>query len=140
MKATRKAERLAFMLCAYSIATGACNNFLLGSAAPAEDRRNRAQQDLQIEPRRPVVDILEIELHPAVEVDLVAAADLPQTRQSRLHRQPPAMPPVVRRHFLRNRRPRADETHVALEHVPELRELVERELAQHAADRRHARI
>src|SRR3954451_10519568 len=109
-----------YALIAYARTIG--DNFLLGGAAAAQHRRNRAQQDLQIEPWRPVVDVLQVELHPAVEVDLVAAADLPETRQSRLHRQPPPMPPVVRRHFLRNWRPRTDEAHVALEHIPELRQ------------------
>ena len=50
------------------------------------------------------------------------------------------MPPVIRRHFLGDRRARADQAHVAFEHVPQLRQFVERELAQHAADGGDARI
>ncbi len=37
-------------------------------------------------------------------------------------------------------RARADEAHLALEHVPELRELVEARASQEAADARHARV
>ena len=36
--------------------------------------------------------------------------------------------------------PRADDRHVAAQHVPELRQLVEVEAAQPAADRRRARV
>src|SRR6266571_7774630 len=112
----------------------------LRRALAGENCGDRSQQNLQVEARRPVIDVIEVELHPAIEVNRVAAADLPETRQSRFHRKAPAMPPVIRRDFLRNGWPRSDETHVALEHVPELRDLVERELAQPAADAGDARI
>src|SRR5207237_10726404 len=112
----------------------------LGCAAAEEDGGDGAEQDLQIERGRPVVDVLQIELHPAIEVDVVAAADLPETRQSGLHRQAAAMPPLIRADFLRNRRTRADETHVAFEDVPELRQLIERELPEETSDGGDARI
>src|ERR1043165_5011502 len=113
----------AFMECGYSIRDGRRGK-VLRSAASAEHGRNRAQEDLEVEGRRPVVDVLQVELHPAVEVDLVAAADLPEARQARLHRQPPAVPPVVRRDLLGDRRAGAAEAHVALPHRPEVRALI----------------
>src|SRR5258708_3585740 len=69
--------------------------FALRSPPSRQNRRNRAQQDLQIERRRPVVDVLQVELHPAIEVDVIAAADLPEARQSWLHRQPAPVPAVI---------------------------------------------
>ncbi len=47
---------------------------------------------------------------------------------------------MIRAHFFRNRRARPDEAHVALEHIPELRKLVEREAPQNSANPRDARI
>src|SRR6266498_796181 len=116
------------------------NNFLLGGAASAQHRRNRPQQYLEIQPRRPVVDVLQVELHPAVEVDLVAAAHLPEAREAGLHRQPAAVPAVVRGHLLGDGGAGADQAHVALQHVQELRQLVERELPEDTADRGDARV
>src|SRR6266536_1857922 len=96
--------------------------------APArQNGRNRPQQNLQIQRRRPVVDVLQVELHPVIEIDLVPAADLPETSQARLHGEAAAVPAAVRLHLFRDRRARPDQAHVALEHIPELRQLVERE-------------
>ncbi len=47
---------------------------------------------------------------------------------------------MVAGHFLGDGRARTDQAHVALEHVPELRQLVEGELAQQAANGRDPRI
>ena len=52
----------------------------------------------------------------------------------------PAVPGLVLLDLVRQRRARPDQRHVASEHVPELRQLVEARLAQEAAERRHARI
>ena len=49
----------------------------------------------------------------------------------------PVLEPVV---VALRQRPRADERHLAAQHVEQLRQLVEREAAQEAADRRHARV
>src|ERR1043166_792333 len=100
----------------------------LTRAFTGQNRGDGAEEDLEVERRRPVVDVLQVELHPAVEVDVVAAADLPEAREPRLHRQPSSVPPVIRRDLLGDRRPRPDQAHVALQDVPELRDLIEREL------------
>ena len=50
------------------------------------------------------------------------------------------MPGLVLLDFVRQRRPRPDERHVAAQHVPELRQLVEAGLAQNVPDRRDPRI
>ena len=96
---------------------------------------------LQVEPQRPVVDVLEIHPHPVVEVaDPVAAAHLPQARDARPHAQLPLVPQLVALELVRERRARADQAHVSLEHAPQLRQLVQAVLAQEAPERRHARI
>ena len=55
-------------------------------AGSIENRRNRLEKDLGIHPERPVVNIFEVEIHPLVECRIVAAANLPETSKSRLHR------------------------------------------------------
>ena len=75
-----------------------------------------------------------------VEVRVAAAADLPQAGDAGLHRQPAAVPQVVARDLVGERRPRADEAHLAAEHVPQLGQLVERGPPQEAADPRDARV
>lgn len=54
--------------------------------ASGEDRRDRLEQNLQIEQWRPRIDVLEIELHPAVEIELTPPLDLPQAGEPGAHR------------------------------------------------------
>ena len=63
------------------------------ASAPSREQ-NRGygfEQDLEILGERPRVDVLEVELYPVVEVDLVSSVDLPQTGDSRAHRDPPTL-------------------------------------------------
>src|SRR5690606_30540216 len=113
---------------------------LLRSASPAQDGGDRAEDELDVEPQRPVVDVAKVEAHPVLEVDLVSPRDLPEAGESRPGAQASALPPLVALHLACDGRTRTDEAHVALEHVQELRQLIEAELAKDAADRRHARI
>ena len=58
----------------------------------------------------------------------------------RAHAEPPAVVDLVLIDLAGHRRARSDEAHVADEHVQELRQLVDRVLAQDPAHPRHARI
>ena len=73
-------------------------------------------------------------------VQLRAAADLPEAGHPGLDRE--ALEPVRRvvLDLVGDRRARADERHVAAQHVPQLRQLVEARLAQEAPDARDARV
>src|SRR5207247_8571004 len=64
----------------------------------------------------------------------------PPPRQSAAHPQARSLPLLVLLHLARNGGAWAYQRHVAAEDVPQLRPLVDRELAQIAADRRQARI
>jgi hypothetical protein len=67
--------------------------------------------------------------------DVVAAADLPQAGQAGLHAQAAAVGEVVETAgFIDRERAGADEAHFAAEHVEELGELIEAELAKPASD------
>src|SRR5262249_8379105 len=100
-----------------------------------QNHRHRAEQDLDVEAERPSIDVSEIQTHPVLEVHAVAAGDLPEAGDSRLHGEAPALPALVLLDLLRDRRARPDEAHVALEHVPELRQLVDGEAPDPPADR-----
>src|SRR5690606_16010595 len=103
---------------------------------PPDHHRNRLQQDLQIQPQIPVPDVLQVQRRPLVEVrDLGTALHLPEARDPGDHRQLPVLPRLERRELLRRRRTRADQAHVPLQHAPELRQLVQAELAQPPTDR-----
>ena len=84
--------------------------------------------------------VAQVEAHHLVERRAAAAGHLPQAGD-------PGLASSTRRQcqrlvlldLVRERRPRSDERHVAAQHVPELRQLVEAGLAQDAADRRDPR-
>src|ERR687885_657201 len=88
-----------------------------------EERERRAREDLQVEPRRAVLDVPDVELDPLVPRQPRAAVDLRPAGDPRLHVQPPALVRRVLLHLVAKRRPRSDQAHVATQHVPELRDL-----------------
>src|SRR4051812_5924854 len=113
------------------------------SACPfrAHDHEQRAREDPEVEPQRPVRDVRQVELHPSIEArDVVSSADLPETGDPRDHGQSLRLPSRVCSDFARRRRPGTDEAHVTHQDVPQLRELVEAVLAQEATERRRPRI
>src|SRR5574340_660715 len=69
----------------------------------AEHRGDGLEADADVVPERPLVDVLEVELHPTVEVDLVAAADLPDAGDAGLHGEAAARPPRSSRREARSR-------------------------------------
>lgn len=91
-------------------------------------------------PEAPVADVPGVELEAAVEADVVAAADLPEAGDAgRGH----ADDGQVVAYFLfltRQVRAWADETHLALDDVEDLRQFVEAVLADELADLRDARV
>src|SRR5262245_5591118 len=113
---------------------------VLARASAAENGGNGLEQDLEVQSQRPVVDVLQVQLPPLLEVDGVAPRDLPEAGEARPDAEAPARPELVLLDFGRDGRTGADEAHVPLEDVPHLGELVEAELPEEAADLRHAGI
>src|SRR5687767_10615645 len=106
----------------------------------AEDGRQRAQQDREVHPYRPVVDVPQIELRALVEVAVEARADLPQSRYTRFDRKASAVPKVIPLDLARRCRAGPDDAHVTAQDVEELGQLVEAEASQPPTRRRDARI
>ena len=101
---------------------------------------NRRREDHQVETERPVVDVVEVEPSIGAEVRIVACLHLPQTGHTGWHAQSVEQSVVELRHLVGQRRPRPHEAHLAAQHVPQLRQLVERRGAKHTSDARHTRV
>src|SRR5437870_873250 len=118
----------------------------LPPTAPQQHHRHGAEHDLRVLERRLPPDVLEVVAHFAAHViygRVVSLVDLRQAGDAR----PNALTPLVALDLLAQvhedrglLRPRADHVHVAHEDVEQLGQLVEPELPQHPAERRHPRI
>src|SRR4051794_3098131 len=92
---------------------------------PAEERERRAEEDAQIEERRAMLHVPDVEVYPLRPRQLRAAVDLRPPRDAGLDLQAPALMLVVPLDLVAERRSRADHAHVTAQHVPELGQLVE---------------
>src|SRR5688500_6169865 len=96
-------------------------------SAPAQDGRQRAQQDLRVQPDRAVVDVLRVEAHDLLEVGHGAPAIyLPEAGKARSYLEAAEMVRLVRREVFHEEGARPDQAHIAANDVPQLRQLVER--------------
>ena len=89
---------------------------------------------------RPVLEVREVEPDEVVEREAGAAGDLPEAGHARKHRVAAAVPVLEQLVVAKRQRPRPDEAHLALQHVHDLRDLVEREAPQEAADAGDTRV
>src|SRR4029453_6524950 len=100
----------------------------------------RQHQDSQIEPQRPVVDVIEVVLYPLLETTVpTQIVDLPPTGDACL----PQMLLHVARDLLAKTLDEfgplgtgTDERHLAFQNIDQLRQFVEARASQHPADRR----
>ena len=107
----------------------------------AEDGRDPGtQDDRDVEPDRPVLEIREVQPDQIVEGQAGAAGDLPETRDTGQHQVPLPMPRCEQLVVAERQRAWADEAHLPAQDVEHLRQLVDREPAQHPPDARHAGV
>src|SRR5260370_15863066 len=99
-----------------------------------ENARNSQQQNFPIEAKRPGIDILHVHFHPLFEIHIVAAGQRPEAGEPGPHAQPSSLPTLILFHLVRDRRTRAHQRHVAFEHVPQLRPLINGEFPQNTPD------
>ena len=107
-----------------------------GAARLAHQRRNRAQDQLDVTPEAPVGDVQVVQHQHLRERHLAAAADLPEAGQAGGEVEPAQAPVVHELVLVRDQRAGADQAHLTAQDVPELRELVDGVLAQEPADAR----
>src|SRR5689334_5012231 len=101
---------------------------------------DRLQHDEDIVGKGHGLDVLQVQLDPALEGDVASAADLPETGEAGLDGQAAPRARVVLFYFRGHGRARADDRHVAAQDVEKLRHLVNAELADESADPGDARI
>src|SRR5580704_13479097 len=112
----------------------------LAGAAAREDHGQRLQDELEVLPQAPVIDVLHVQVHPLLERDLIATAHLPDARQAGSNGKPPALPGLVLRDLYGDRRARTHDAHLAAEDIDELGKLVDAVLADETADPGDARV
>src|SRR5437764_907771 len=95
-------------------------------AAPANDRDEGPPEDVEVETEARVVDVPDVERELLLPRDRVPAAHLGEPGDPRAHVVTSRLLGGVALEVLHQERARPDERHVAAEHVPELRQLVER--------------
>src|SRR5437660_6927888 len=96
----------------------------------AEKRERRAREDLQVDQWRAVLDVPEVQLDALLPGQRGPAVDLRPAGDPRLHVETAALSRGVALDLVGERRARPDQAHVAANHVPQLRQLVDRQTAQ----------
>ena len=105
----------------------------------ADDLTQRTAEDLAVEAKGPVVDVPDVQRELVVPRERVAAVDLRPARDPRPHLVPPLLLGCVEIEVLHQQRARADEAHLAREHVEQLRELVEARAPEEPPERGESR-
>src|SRR5450756_2827016 len=90
-------------------------------AARAQHCAGRPPHDVQVALQRPGLHVLQVEPHHVVKAQIAASADLPEPGDARQHDMSPPLPFFHELVVSQRQSARADEAHVALEHVEELR-------------------
>src|SRR6185369_15801014 len=89
--------------------------------AIAQDRGDRAEEDLEVEPQGPAVDVLEVRPQTVEERLAETVGDLPEPGDPGLHREALALPGLEAGDLARQHRSRSDQAHLATQDVQELR-------------------
>src|SRR3712207_4165724 len=114
----------------------------LGSegAAARQHGGQSPQQDAQVEPDRPALEVEEVQADEVVEVELAAPRDLPQPRDPGQDKVALAVPVLEALVIAQGQRARPDQRHLSHQDVEQLWELVERIAPEQAPDRRQAGV
>ncbi len=115
-------------------------DFAGSGASAGEDYADGAEDDLEIEPEVPFFDVGHVEGDVAVKRGIAAALHLPETGDAGGDIETAEMAGLVLHDFAGDGGTRSDDTHVATKDIEELRQLVERILAENAAEPGDARI
>lgn len=108
---------------------------------PATDKGgSRLEAEHDVEPKRPILDIEDIQPVLVLEIEIRPASHLGHAGDARLDGEEAPMVLAVLLDFALLMRPRSHEAHFAAEHIEELRQLIERETLDERADARLSRV
>src|SRR4029077_20712814 len=106
----------------------------------AEEGARSPGENPQVETRRAMLHVPDVQLDPVGPRQRRAAVDLRPAGDSGLDVEPVTLALVVLLDLVAQRRPWADDAHLAPDDVPELRQFVERELPQQPPAARDPRV
>src|SRR5215210_6851537 len=107
------------------------NTFMLESARATQYRGNRSEKNADIQPERPLLDVLPVEEYHILEIENFAPpAHLPESGNSRLRIEPSEMVILVLAEIRLEEGTRPDQRHVSDEHIEDLRQLVQTPASQ----------
>src|SRR5947207_15592557 len=110
-------------------------------AARRNNCGDRAKQDRGVKFQRPLIDVVQIELHPLFERQVAAAGYLPQTSEARLDAETSFLPGDFHAQSVANRkRPRTDNAHFAEQNVDKLWQFIDARFAQQPTGACDARV
>src|SRR6266849_4703375 len=98
------------------------------------------KEDLEVQPKRPLARVAQVQPDHPVVLQSAAAAHLPEAGQPRPKVEPQPLMNVVIVELMVEGGTGSDEAHLAPENVDQLRELVEARSPNHAANPRHPRV
>src|SRR5882724_1800147 len=111
----------------------------LNPGSPKQDR-NGLHHDLDIEPKAPVLDVLQVELHVAFKRWVRTRSDLPKPGNSRRDIQSPQMFEQIAFEVRHRMWPRTNHAHFAFEYIPQLWEFIKTVAPQKTAKPSDARV
>ena len=104
------------------------------------NHQNCFQDYLQIHPEALGINVNQIVFNSLVPGEMAAAINLGQTGYPAPHRQPPPLPEAVGFQMFGQSRPRPNDGHIALQHIPQLGQFVNLQAPDNTADPRHLRV
>src|SRR5438067_13656012 len=105
-----------------------------------KQRQHCLGYDVDVQTGRPLANVKLIEQHAIVIAEVGPTRHLPQARDSRLHTGMKPEYLAIETRFAFNDRPWTDDAHVAAQNVPDLRQLVQAELAEQGTKSGYARV
>src|SRR5579863_5473226 len=134
--------RVLFLYAARNYVTKALAGAPLTILTPfgAEYRRNRLEENLKIESDAPVLDVFKIQGHVGFPGGAVTCGNLPKPGEAGSDVETAQIFQRVSGIVIDRMGPRSDDTHLASEHIPKLRKLVEAGATQPSPETGDARV
>lgn len=114
-----------------------------GSRCPPrfKDSRQCLKKNIYIQPKRPVLNIFQVEFQPFFKGQIAAAGDLPDAGDARLDTEPFTLDAAIEQvDIALGHRPGADQAHLAAEDVDQLRQLIDTGFTEESARSGDSRV
>lgn len=106
----------------------------------AEDYEHGLRKNREISSDGPILDVRNVQILALLLRKIRTTGNLPRTSNTGLHQQTRGIQGAIAGNLVRQRRTRPNQRHIALQHVKELRELIQRSLTNKMANLRNTWI